>query len=86
MGKSRIAGVTLVVLLIGLLAGCMSVPTHRHPNLDSARQYAAQAIERLTAAQQANDLDMNGHAAKAKQLIEQAISEINLAEQAADAK
>ena len=66
--------------LIAIVVGCVSVG---HPNLDAARQYVRDAIGKVTAAQQANNYDMQGHAAKAKRLMEQAIQEINLAEQAA---
>jgi len=38
----------------------------RHPNLAAAQRLSHQAWERITAAQQANEWDMDGHAAKAK--------------------
>ncbi len=69
--------------LIGFLLGCVSVP--RHPNLVAARQFAEAAIDKISEAQRANNFDMKGHAARAKALLEQAIEEINLAEQAASA-
>jgi hypothetical protein len=43
-----------------------------------------QAYDRITAAQQANEWDMGGHAAKAKDLLEQAKREIRLAAEAAN--
>ncbi len=69
--------------LIGFLLSCASVP--QHPNLVAARQLAEEAIGKISEAQRANNFDMKGHAAKAKALLEQAIEEINLAEQAANA-
>ena len=69
--------------VVGFLFSCASVP--RHPNLVAAQQFAEQAIEKITEAQQANNYDMKGHAARAKALLEQAIEEIRLAEQAANA-
>jgi hypothetical protein len=41
-------------------------------------------MDKVTAAQQANEYDMNGHAAKAKELLSQAYREIKLAAQAAN--
>ena len=51
----------------------------RHPNLAAAQQLSVQAFERLTAAQQANDWDMNGHADRAKALLVQATEEMKAA-------
>lgn len=69
--------------LVGFLLSCASVP--RHPNLVAAQQFAEEAIGKISEAQKANDFDMKGHAAKAKALLEQAIEEIRLAAQAANA-
>jgi outer membrane biogenesis lipoprotein LolB len=68
--------------LVGLLLSCASVP--RHPNLVDAEHFVQQAIDKVTDAQNANNFDMKGHAARAKELMRQAIEEIKLAEQAAD--
>ena len=54
-----------------------------HPNLKAAHQHIKQAIEKVTAAQKANEFDMEGHAAKAKDLMEQAEKEIAQAAEAA---
>jgi len=70
--------VALAAVVIAI--GCVSIG---HPNLAAARQDVRDAISRVTAAQQANNYDMQGHAARAKELMERAIQEINLAEQAA---
>ena len=56
-----------------------------HPNLQAAHQHVKQAIEKVSAAQKANEFDMEGHAAKAKDLLEQAEKEIAQAAQAATA-
>jgi outer membrane murein-binding lipoprotein Lpp len=69
------------VVVAGLVLGCVSVG---HPNLVAARQFVEQAIDKVSAAQKANDYDMQGHAAKAKRLMEQAIQEIQLAGEAAN--
>jgi hypothetical protein len=51
----------------------------RHPNLMEAQRLIGQAYDRLVDAQQANEWDMNGHAARAKQLLDQASHEVKLA-------
>jgi len=43
-----------------------------------------QAYQKITAAQVANEFDMNGHAAKAKELLEQADKELKEAAEAAN--
>lgn len=55
-----------------------------HPNLIAAQKAADLAFEKLTAAQKANEYDLGGHAAKAKDLIKQAQDEIKLAAEAAN--
>lgn len=57
----------------------------RHPNLAAAQRACQNAFEKLEAAQKANEFDMNGHAQKAKDLLEQANQEIKLAAEAANA-
>jgi outer membrane murein-binding lipoprotein Lpp len=69
------------VVVGGLVLGCVSVG---HPNLAAARQFVEQAIDKVSAAQKANGYDMQGHAARAKKLMEQAIQEIQLAGEAAN--
>jgi hypothetical protein len=54
-----------------------------HPNLAAAQKLVAQAFDKLTAAQQANEYDLGGHAAKAKALLQQARAEIDAATEAA---
>ena len=66
--------------VITIAVGCVSMG---HPNLTAARDYVRDAIAKVTDAQKANNYDMGGHASRAKELMEQAIREINLAEQAA---
>jgi len=60
------------------------VSARRHPNLAAAQRFCDQAFEKITAAQAANEYDMNGHAAKAKELLEQADKELKLAAEAAN--
>jgi outer membrane murein-binding lipoprotein Lpp len=81
-------------LIVGslLLAGGIAVAQRpkenvsgkRHPNLAAAQRSIEQAWQKLGAAQQANEFDMAGHAAKAKELLDQANREIKLAAEAAN--
>jgi hypothetical protein len=56
----------------------------RHPNLAAAQTFIEKAIARVSAAQEANEFDLGGHAAKAKALLEEAYDEIKLAAQTAN--
>ncbi len=56
----------------------------KHPNITAAHRAVEQALKKLTAAQQANEYDLAGHAQKAKDLIEQAEKEIAQARGAAN--
>jgi len=56
----------------------------RRPNLRAAQDLINQAFERITAAQQANEWDMDGHAARAKDLLVQAKEQIRLAAESAN--
>jgi hypothetical protein len=56
----------------------------RHPNLAAAQRFCQQAYEKTTAAQEANEWDMQGHAAKAKELLNQANTELKAAALAAN--
>ena len=83
MKPSSIGKVLVGCAVVFLLFSCVSTAP-RHPNLVAAQQLCQEAIDKVTAAQQANSFDMKGHAARAKELLQQAINEIQLAEQAAD--
>ncbi|HUH64288.1 MAG TPA: hypothetical protein VLZ50_14875 [Terracidiphilus sp.] len=56
----------------------------RHPNLAAAQRFAQSAYEKISAAQQANEFDMQGHAARAKELLGQANEELKAAAEAAN--
>ena len=56
----------------------------RHPNLAAAQMHAKMAFDKISAAQAANEFDMGGHAAKAKDLLEQANTELKAAAEAAN--
>jgi hypothetical protein len=76
------------LLLIGGIAiaeqPAQNVSKGKHPNLAAAQRLSNQAFEKITAAQQANEWDMQGHAKKAKDLLEQANNELKQAAQAAN--
>jgi hypothetical protein len=55
-----------------------------HPNLAAAQRHLDQAFEKINAAQAANEWDMDGHAAKAKDLIDQASRELKAAAETAN--
>ena len=77
----------LLVSLLGLSALSTQVfagPEANHPNIIAAREDAQHAIEKMKAAQAANEYDMGGHAAKAEQLLKQAEGEMKLAAEAAN--
>ncbi|HYW41528.1 MAG TPA: hypothetical protein VE959_01645 [Bryobacteraceae bacterium] len=56
----------------------------RHPNIAAAQRLTQQAWERIVQAQQANEFDMQGHAQKAKELLDQANRELKQAAGAAN--
>ena len=61
-----------------------NVSAARHPNIAAAQRLSSQAYEKIVAAQQANEWDMQGHAQKAKDLLDQANKELKAAAQAAN--
>jgi len=89
MTKTKAFGVLLGFLLA--LAGvavaqkpAQNVSGARHPNIAAAQRLSAQAYQKIVAAQQANEWDMQGHAQKAKELLDQANNELKQAAQAAN--
>jgi hypothetical protein len=79
------------VVGVGLLAGSLilaqparNVSPARHPNLAAAQDLTNRAYNRIVAAQQANEWDMDGHAQKAKDLLDQANRELKAAAEAAN--
>lgn len=55
--------------------------SRRFPNLAAAQQYCRQAFDAITAAQRANGEQLGGHAARAKELLDQASHELKAAEE-----
>jgi len=77
---------TLVTLGAALLAAgaAFAGPEAGHPNIVAAREHAQAAIEKMKAAQVANEYDMGGHAAKAEKLLREAEEQMRLAAEAAN--
>jgi len=76
------------VLALGAIAACCAAfaanPEAGHPNIIAARGDAQHAIEKMKAAQAANEYDLGGHAAKAEQLLRDAELQMKLAAEAAN--
>jgi hypothetical protein len=60
------------------------ISAKRHPNLAAAQRLTQNAWEKISAAQSANEFDMDGHASKAKDLLDQANRELKQAAEAAN--
>ena len=58
----------------------------RHPNIAAAQDLVARASNRIAMAQHANEWDMNGHAQRAKDLLDQANNELKLAAETANVR
>ncbi|HYK36316.1 hypothetical protein [Alloacidobacterium sp.] len=78
---------------LGLIAGGVAIAQHppaenvnpnHHPNIAAAQRLTEQAYNKISAAQQANEWDMQGHAAHAKDLLDQANRELKEAAEAAN--
>ncbi len=83
-----LAAVSGVVLLIGGAALAQrpkeNVSPGRHPNIAAAQRLSQQAWEKIVAAQEANEWDMQGHAQKAKNLLDEVNRELKQAAEAAN--
>lgn len=56
-----------------------NISPSRHGNLAAAQAFTKQAFDKMTDAQTANEYDLGGHAARAKNLLDQAANEMKLA-------
>jgi hypothetical protein len=87
----KLSAVTLLLGLMTLTPSFMNaappaqkkpvqnVSPKKHPNLARAQRQTENAFNSITAAQQANEFDLAGHAAKAKELLDQANQELKKA-------
>ena len=62
-----------------------NISPKKHPNLAAAQRLTDQAFNKITAAQQANEWDLGGHAQKAKELLDQANQELKKAAEVSNA-
>jgi len=84
--KKLFAGLLVIAFLFVAAVFAQNVNQRRHPNLFAAQTFIEKAIQKVSAAQEANEFDMEGHAAKAKGLLDKAYEEIKLAANAANEK
>lgn len=82
---------TVLALLLTTLGGLAiaqrpkrDISNGRHPNLAAAQRLSQQAWEKIVAAQKANEWDMQGHAQKAKDLLDQVNRELKEAAESAN--
>jgi hypothetical protein len=61
-----------------------NVSIARHPNLAAAQRLSRQASDKIVEAQRANEWDMEGHAQKAKELLDQVNDQLKQAAGAAN--
>jgi hypothetical protein len=79
-----ISGLVIGLMFVTIAVYASNVSHVRHPNLAAAQTFIEKAISKVSAAQVANEFDMEGHAAKAKALLDSAYAEIKLAALAAN--
>ena len=84
MKKSIVAAVSLTLLGGAAAYAQGRVSAQKHPNLAAAQRFIDDAVTKITAAQQANEWDMGGHAKKAKELLAEASAECKEAALAAN--
>jgi hypothetical protein len=83
----NLAGVLLLVAGLALAQVPKENVSHgRHPNLAAAQRLSQQAWQKVVAAQEANEFDMQGHAQKAKNLLDEVNRELKLAAESANHK
>jgi hypothetical protein len=89
ISKNRaIACSTGFLLFLGVAAVAQrpekDISAARHPNLAAAQDLSRRAWQRIVDAQAANEWDMDGHAQKAKNLLDEVNRELKLAAGAAN--
>ena len=88
MNRTLLRLLLAVALVLGGIALAQkpveNVNPNRHPNIAAAQRLSEMAYQKIVAAQEANEFDMNGHAQKAKELLEQASQELKLAAETAN--
>ena len=84
--KLLLGSVALALTMSVALAGAPvdNISGQKHPNLAAAQRLSTQAYEKISQAQSANEWDMGGHAAKAKELLDQVNRELKESAEAAN--
>jgi hypothetical protein len=85
--RTLFAVIGSLMLLVGLAVAQRpkeNVNPGRHPNLAAAQRLSEQAFQRIIDAQKANEWDMQGHAQKAKNLLDEVNNELKAAAGAAN--
>jgi hypothetical protein len=87
LNKIIVSSILGTAFLGGLVFAKPEVNTSakKHPHINAAQQSLVAAAKQITDAQAANEWDMDGHAKKAKELIDQADAELKQAAEAANA-
>ena len=79
------AGCLLIVGALGMAdPPARDVSPKKHPNLAAAQRLCERAWQRTLDAQKANEWDLQGHAQKARDLLDQANAELKLAAEASN--
>ena len=89
MTRTKLIGALLGFLLLAATFAMAQRPAEnvsarRHPNLAAAQRFCEQAFNKIIAAQQANEWDMQGHAQRAKELLDQVNAQLKMAAEAAN--
>jgi hypothetical protein len=63
-----------------------NVSPRLHPNLAAAQRLSEQAWQRIVDAQKANEWDLQGHAERAKSMLDQVNNELKLAAEASNSR
>ena len=89
MIKTRVATIVLGSLFVLGGAAVAQLPKRNisrvlHPNLAAAQRLSREAWEKINEAQQANEWDLQGHAQKAKNLLDEVNNELKLAAEASN--
>jgi hypothetical protein len=87
--KNRLFSLVIGMLMVSgsaVFAGepVLNVSPKINPNLAAAQTLSRQAYDKISAAQEANEWDAEGHAQRAKDLLEQANDELKLAAEASN--
>ena len=81
---TAVLGSSLILGGIALAQPKKNISAGRHPNLAAAQRMCLNAYEKIMMAQEANEWDLQGHAQKAKNLLDQVNNELKLAAGAAN--